>query len=84
MVNQMVCAGRFTWMELRSQAAKYFVGHWELGLLQNHIPIFRILSRFIGIIGFCGIYFDLLGFYRIDWDLFGFIGNFFGNFPLDY
>ena len=26
-VNQLICAGRLTWKELRSQAAKYFVGH---------------------------------------------------------
>ena len=27
-VSQLIIAGRFTWRELRSQAAKYFVGHW--------------------------------------------------------
>ena len=27
--SQLICEGRFTWKELRSQAAKYFVGHWQ-------------------------------------------------------
>ena len=27
-VSQLICAGRFSWKELRSQVANYFVGHW--------------------------------------------------------